>query len=352
MKSPTVAARPPPAYSGRMGMAAWSVKNRVAVNIFTLVIIFAGYYAAFNELQRDLFPDVTTNFILVTTLDATTAAPEDIERTITVPLEEELANVKGLAKIRSISQDNFSNIFIEVDSAIADIQPVLNDVRQAIDKARAKLPRSAEPPIVEEFDIPLPLVTFTVSYPPGFDVRKIRPVLDDIDRKLKLIPGVSKVLVDGLERREVWVEIDPYRLRLAGLSVTEVMDAVTAKNVNVVGGRLDAAGGQRVVRLLGEITSADQLEDLPIGQSTDGRTVKIRDIASVKETSEKPQSYGRVNLRPAVTFTVVKSAAPMSSTPSAKPARSLPPKPPPSPTRSKPKSSATPPNTSTRASKP
>jgi multidrug efflux pump subunit AcrB len=289
-----------------MGLAAWSVKNRVAVNIFTLVVIFAGYYAAFNELQRDLFPDVSTNYILVTTLDATTAAPEDIERTITVPLEEELANVKGLAKIRSISQDNFSNIFIEVDAALTDIQPVLNDVRQAVDKARADLPRSAEPPVIEEFDIPLPLVTFTVSYPPGFDVRKIRPVLDDIERKLKLIPGVSKVLVDGLERREVWVEIDPYRLRLAGLSFTEVTDAVAAKNINVVGGRLDAAGGQRVVRLLGEITSADQLEDLPVGPSADGRTVKIRDLATVKETSEKPQSYGRVNLRPAVTFTVVK----------------------------------------------
>ena len=289
-----------------MGLAAWSVKNRVAVNIFTLVVIFAGYYAAFSELQRDLFPDVTTNFVLVTTLDATTAAPEDIERTITVPIEEELASVKGLAKIRSISQDNFSNIFVEVDPAINDIQPVLNDVRQAVDKARAELPRSAEPSVVEEFDIPMPLVTFTVSYPPGFDLRKIRPVLDDIERKLKLVPGVSKVLVDGLERREVWVEVDPYRLRLAGLSLTEVMDAVAAKNVNVVGGRLDAAGGQRVVRLLGEITAAEQLEDLPLGRSSDGRTVKIRDIASVKETSEKPQSYGRVNMRPAVTFTVVK----------------------------------------------
>ena len=109
-----------------------------------------------------------------------------------------------------------------------------------------------------------------------------------------------------MERREVWVEVDPYRLRLAGLSLTEVMDAVAAKNINVVGGRLDAAGGQRVVRLLGEITDAAQLEDLPLGRSTDGRTVKIRDIASVKETSEKPQSYGRVNMRPAVTFTVVK----------------------------------------------
>ncbi len=289
-----------------MGLASWSVKNRVAVNIFTLVIIFAGYYAAFSELQRDLFPDVTTNYIQITTLDATTSAPEDIERTITVPMEEELANVKGLQKVRSISQDNFSNIFIEVDPGIDDIQPVLNDVRQAVDKARPKLPRSAEPSVVEEFDIPLPLVTFTVSYPPGFDLREIRPVLDEIERRLKLIPGVSKVLVDGLERREVWVEVDPYRLRLAGLSLTSVMDVVAAKNVNVVGGRLDAAGGQRIVRLLGEITAAEQLEDLPVGDAPDGRTVKIRDIATVKETTEKPRSYGRVNLYPAVTFTVVK----------------------------------------------
>ena len=289
-----------------MSLSSWSVKNRVAVNIFTLVIIFAGYYAAATQLQRDLFPDVSTNFIQITTLDPQTGAPEDIERTITVPIEEELGNVNYLEEIRSISQDNFSNIFIEVDPAIEDIQPVLNDVRQAVDKAKADLPASAEPPIVEEFDIPFPLVTFTVSYPPGFDVRKIRPVLDEIERRLKLVPGVSKVLVDGLERREVWVEIDPYRLRLAGLSFRDVTEAVSAKNINVVGGRLDAAGGQRIVRLLGEITEAAQLEDLPVVKRSDGRTVKIRDIGTVKETTEKAQTYGRTNLRPAVTYTLVK----------------------------------------------
>ena len=289
-----------------MSMAAWSVKNRVAVNIFTLVIIFAGYYAAGTQLQRDLFPDVSTNFIQITTLDPETGAPEDIERTITVPIEEELGNVDYLEEIRSISQDNFSNIFIEVDPALEDIQPVLNDVRQAVDKAKADLPASAEPPIVEEFDIPFPLVTFTVSYPPGFDVRKIRPVLDEIERRLKLVPGVSKVLVDGLERREVWVEVDPYRLRLAGLSFRDVTEAVAAKNINVVGGRLDAAGGQRIVRLLGEITEASQLEDLPVVKRPDGRTIKIRDIGTVKETTEKAQTYGRTNLRPAVTYTLVK----------------------------------------------
>ncbi len=289
-----------------MSMASWSVNNRVAVNIFTLVVIFAGYYAAFTQLQRDLFPDVSTNFIQITTLDPTTGAPEDIERTITVPIEEELGNVKGIKEIRSISQDNFSNIFIEAEANIEDIQPVLNEVRQAVDKAKADLPRSAEPPIIEEFDIPFPLITFTVAYPPGYDVRKIRSVLDEIERKLKLVPGVSKVLVDGLERREVWVEIDPYKLRLANLSFAEVMDAVAAKNVNVVGGRIDALGGQRVVRLLGEIAEASQLEDLPVMKRPDGRTVKIRDIGTVKETTEEARTYGRTNLRPAVTYTIVK----------------------------------------------
>jgi multidrug efflux pump subunit AcrB len=112
-----VAAAARAAYRGDMSLASWSVKNRVAVNIFTLVVIFAGYYAAFTQLQRDLFPDVSTNFIQVTTLDPETGAPEDIERTITVPIEEELGNVDYLEEIRSISQDNFSNIFIEVDPA-------------------------------------------------------------------------------------------------------------------------------------------------------------------------------------------------------------------------------------------
>ena len=106
-----------------MSLSSWSVKNRVAVNIFTLVVIFAGYYAAFTQLQRDLFPDVSTNFIQITTLDPETGAPEDIERTITVPIEEELGNVDYLEEIRSISQDNFSNIFIEVDPALDDVEP-------------------------------------------------------------------------------------------------------------------------------------------------------------------------------------------------------------------------------------
>jgi multidrug efflux pump subunit AcrB len=288
-----------------MSLPAWSVHNRVAVNLLAIVLLVAGYLAATTRLKLDLFPDVSTNFIQVTTLDTTTSAAEEIERTITVPIEEELASVRGIKRIRSFSEDNFSNIFIEVESSVTDLDPVLNDVRQAVDKAKARLPATIEPPVIEEFDIPMPLVTFTVAYPVGFDPMSIRDQLERMERKLRIIPGVSDVLADGLDRREVWVEVDPFRLQAAGISIEQVTEAVRRKNLNVVGGRLDGAGGQRVVRLLGEIRDPEELAEIPLKTGAGG-TLLLRDVATFRDTSEEPRTFGRADLQPGVTFTIVK----------------------------------------------
>lgn len=288
-----------------MSLAAWSVRNRVAVNLLALVLLVSGFLAATTRLKLDLFPDVSTNLIQITTLDPTTSVAEDIERTITVPIEEELASVRGVKRINSFSEDNFSNIFVELESSITDLDPPLNEVRQAVDKAKAKLPSTIEPPIIEEFDIPLPLVTFTVSYPASYDPMKIRPRLERLQRRLQILPGVSSVLADGLDRREVWVEVDPYKLEASGVSMEEVTDAVRRKNLNAVGGRLDGAGGQRLVRLSGEIRDAQELAEVPIKVSA-GRTLLLRDVATFRDTSEEPRTFGRADMRPAVTFTIVK----------------------------------------------
>ncbi len=288
-----------------MSLSEWSVNNRVAVNLLCVLLLVAGWLSATTRLKLDLFPDVSTNFIQVTTLDLTTSAAEEIERTITIPIEVELGSVRGIKKIRSFSEDNFSNIFIEVESSITDINPVLNEVRQAVDKAKARLPSTIEPPVIEEFDIPFPLITFTVSYPPGFDVMSIRPQLERIERNLRIIPGVSSVLADGLDRREVWVQVDPHKLEAAGLSIEAVADAVRRKNLNAVAGRLDAAGGQRLVRLIGEIRSAEELADVSL-KTNDGRTVLLRDLATFSDTTEEPRTMGRADMQPAITFTIIK----------------------------------------------
>jgi len=288
-----------------MNFATWSVKNRVAVNLLTITVLIAGFFTAANRLQLDLFPDVSTNFITISTLDLTTSLPEDIERTITIPIEEELANVKGVIRIRSTSQDNFSNIFLEIDSSITDLDPVLNETRQAVDQARSELPRTAEDPVIEKFDIPFPLVTFSIAYPAGTDLRTVRGQLESIKRKLKIVPGVSDILVDGMEEREVWIEADPFRLQAAGLTFPQLTQLIQRKNINRVGGRLDASGGQRVVRILGEIENAADLETLPI-KSTEGKLLLLRDVATVKETFARAERIGRTNLKRSITFTVVK----------------------------------------------
>jgi len=277
----------------------------VAVNLLTVILLVAGFLAATTRLKLDLFPDVSINFIQITTLDPTTSIAEEIERTITIPIESELASVEGVKRIDSTSEDNYSTIFVEVDSSVTNMDPILNEVRQAVDKAKAKLPPTIEPPIIEEFDIPMPLVTFTVAFPEGFDPMTMRDQFERIERRLRITPGVSKVLADGLDRREVRVEADPYRLERLGVSLEDVTAAVARKNLNTVGGRVDGAGGQRLVRLTGEILAPDELGRVPV-KTRDGRTVLLRDVATFLNTTEEPRTFGRTDLRPGVTFTIVK----------------------------------------------
>lgn len=288
-----------------MNIAGWSVRNRVAVNMIVVALLVSGIFAAATRLSRDIFPDVSTNYIRIVTVDATTSLPEDIEKLITVPIEENVAGVTGLQTMMSFSQDNLSTVFLEIDPAIEEMEPILNDVRQQVSIARGELPTSAEEPLVEVFDIPLPLITFGVMLPPGFDLAANRAVFDQLERELRQLRGVSDVLVAGLNRREVWIEVDPYRAELAGMGFSEVAQAVGRQSRNWTGGRMATSAGEHAVRLQGEFRSVEEIEEVAV-RAVGERVVRLRDIAAVKESQEQETWRGRVNLRPGITYTVVK----------------------------------------------
>ncbi len=287
-----------------MNIARWSVENRVAVNLLAIAVLVGGFLAAGLRLQRDIFPDVSTNFIRITTPDATTSLPEDIEQLITVPIEEELSGITGLVDLISFSQDNISTIFLEIDPAIDDLDPVLNEVRQQVSIARTNLPPSAEESVIESFDIPLPLLTFGIMTPPGFDLTAERAVFDRLERELTVVPGVSEVLVAGLTDREVWVEVDPYRAQLVGLGLAGITQSVSASSRDWTGGRITTQSGEQVVRFAGQIRAPEDLEHLRI-PSPSG-IVRLRDFATFKETQEEISWRGRINLHSGLTFTIIK----------------------------------------------
>lgn len=287
-----------------MNIARWSVENRVAVNIIVIALLVGGIFAAATRLPRDIFPDVSTNYIRIMTVDATTSLPEDIEQLITVPIEERISGVSGLINVVSFSQDNLSSLFLEIDPAIDEMEPILNEVRQEVSLARQELPDSAEEPLVEIFDIPLPLLTLGVKLPAGFDLTEERALFDRLERELKVVRGVSDVLVAGLGHRELWIEVDPFRAEAAGVGIPAIAQAVGEQSRNWTGGRITTRAGEQIVRLDGEIRAPEELEDLAI-PSPNG-LVRLRDIATFKESPEEENWRGRINLEPGLTFTVIK----------------------------------------------
>lgn len=288
-----------------MNLPSWSVRNRVAVNIIAAAILVSGFFAAATRLPVDLFPDVSTNFIQIQTIDPTSSTPEDIERGITIPIEQELGGITGLLNLISVSQDNVSSIFLEIDSAVKNLDPVVNEVRQQVTRARPKLSSTAEEPLVQEFEIPFPLQTFGLRLPPGFDRETIRTLVSRMEQELRSLRGVADILIDGLPDPEIWIEVDPYMAEIRGLSLPAIQEAVNRRSRNWVGGRIEGPGGERVVRVPAEVTLAEELESLGLPRPGGGIT-RLRDLAMIKDTAAREQTRGRLNLNPAITFTVVK----------------------------------------------
>jgi multidrug efflux pump subunit AcrB len=286
-----------------MNPARWSVRNRVAVNLLTVVILATGLFLGTAKVPRSLFPDIAWNYISIGVLDRSNGLPEDIERLVTIPIEESLASVKHIKELTSISQPNFASIWMQVEAG-EDAEPVLNDIRQEVARIRSRLPLTIEEPVIELFDAPFPLFGLGVTLPPGVEARELRPQLDRLERELRLVRGVSRVNVDGLERREVWIEIDPVRAEAHGVSPAAVLAAVQAANLDTAAGRERGVGGERVVRVIAQAQRASDFETMPVGVGTEGSTVLVRDVATVRETAEEARSRARVNLRPGVGFTV------------------------------------------------
>lgn len=286
-----------------MNPARWSVRNRVAVNLLALVILASGFFLGVAKVPRSLFPDIAWNYISIAVLDRTNGLPEDMERLVAIPIEEALASVKHIKELTSISQPNFAVIWMQVEAG-EDAEPVLNDIRQEVARIRSRLPNTIEEPVIELFDAPFPLFGLGVTLPPGVLAQEIRPQLDRLERELRLVRGVSRVGIDGLERREVWIEVDPVRAEAHGVSPAAVLAAVQAANLDTAAGRQRGIGGERVVRVIAQAQRPEDFEVMAVAVGANGRTVLVRDVATVREAAEEARSRARVNLRPGVGFTV------------------------------------------------
>lgn len=256
------------------------------------------------KIQREAFPAVSYDIVTVSTIWPG-APTEDVEKFVTIPLEEEIASVSGLQDIDSRTDEGISTVGITIDPGISDKRKVVNDIQRAVDRVK-NLPEEAEDPEVFELATrEFPIIEISIS---GAVTEKFRrQYAESLKDRLLDIDGVSQVNEIGWRDYEFWVEVDPKKLTEYYVSLQEIMDALQTRNVTVPGGQLTAEDKEFNVRTTGEFKTAEEIGEVIIRANDSGNWLRVKDVATVKESFEDPTTIAKVNGENASAMVVVKT---------------------------------------------
>jgi multidrug efflux pump len=281
-----------------------AVKKRTSVVVLAIIIIIFGYMS-YNSLPREAAPDITIPYIFITT-SYPGVAPEDIEQSITIPIEKKLKGLEAVKQIRSSSTEGMSSIIIEFVAG-TDIEEVLSKTKDKVDLAKPELPADLEEdPEVFEINISeLPIVVLSLSGTAG--LVRLKEIAEDLQDDIESIPGVLEAEVTGGLEREIRVEPDPHKLAYYGLSIVSLQSVIAKENQNVSGGAIRMGDGRFQLRVPGEFKSPDEIYGL-IVRLHEGQPVYLKDVARVVDGFKDEEGRSRFNGHEAINIAVKKRA--------------------------------------------
>lgn len=274
---------------------------RTTLSIFVVVALVG--LISYRTIPVELNPDVTVP-VIITTIVHQGISPEDAERLLARPTEIELKNVDGIEQIRSFSNEGAATIITEFDVNF-DPDLALNDIRSAIDRAKARFPQETEEPIIQEVSAAtVPVVQIAISGE-GVPERVLLQTAQDLQREIESLPDILSADMIGAREELLEVIIDPGQLETYGLTNNQVVQAVTTNNRLIPAGMIDTGQGSFSIKLPGLIETADDLYNLPIAANAEGVLV-LSDIADVRRTFKDAERYAYANGQQAISLDVQK----------------------------------------------
>lgn len=270
-----------------------AVRKPISTCLLFLGVIIFGLFSLKN-LAIDQYPEMDPPYITVATVYAGANAA-DIETNITRVLEDQLNSVDNLKEITSTSKDNVSMITLEMEWG-SDLDVAMNDVRDIVSRTQTLLPDEVDYPTIFKFSSSMmPVMLLSVTADESYYA--MDKILDDrLVNVLNRVNGIGSVSVIGQPVREIQVNVDPERIEAFGLTIESIGGIIASENLNVPAGSMDLASGTYNVKADGEFTDSEQLKHLVVS-TRGGRTVKLSDVAEVKDTIQKITMDTRANGR-------------------------------------------------------
>jgi HAE1 family hydrophobic/amphiphilic exporter-1 len=275
-----------------MTLTELSIK-RPSFIIVIFTILIGGGLISYNQLSYELLPDFSPPILTVTTTYPG-ASPATVESQVSKPLEDALSGLENISEVTAFSLDNASVMLLEF-KASANIDKVLEDAQRKVNNMQNALPEGAQTPVLAKIEPNASPVLQVSAVAKNMSDRDFMELLDDqILPQIKQTKGVAEVQVIGGEKRELRVNVDKDKMKLYGLSMAAINQAIAAANVEFPTGKLKSTEEQMTVRLAGKYKSVNDLENLIL--TTNGTSpIRLGDVADVVDGSKDQITVSRFN---------------------------------------------------------
>lgn len=276
--------------------------DRSRTTLLLFLFLLLGGTAAYQAIPKESNPDVTIPMIYVS-MALEGISPEDAERLLVRPMEQELRSLEGIKQMRGTASEGRASVMLEFDAGF-NPDKALQDVREKVDTARSKLPQEADEPRVNEINVSLfPVLSIGLSGP--LSERELITVARRLQDAVEAIPEVLEVDIGGDREDLLEVVVDAQVLESYGIDFDQLASLVRRNNQLVAAGSLDTGHGRMALKVPGVIETIEDVMSMPVKVEGD-TVVTFGDVAMLQRTFKDPTGFARINGEPALVLEVSK----------------------------------------------
>ena len=280
---------------------AWFARNPVAANLMMVFIIMSGAMAT-QAVREEVFPELELNRVRIN-VPYLGAAPEEVESGVILRIEEAIQGIDGIKEIQSTASEGSASVMVELELG-ADARRVVDEVKNQVD-AITTFPIETEEPIIRELIARNQVTDIAISG--ATDVFTLKAIAEQVRDELSILPEITQVDIVSAPPYEISIEVPETALRRHGMTFDQVADAVRRSSLDLPGGSVRTAGGEILLRTIGQAYRGNEYEDLVLWTRADGTRLRLGDVATVVDGFAETDQYARFDRDTAVMVSVFRT---------------------------------------------
>lgn len=282
-----------------MSIPRFFARQPVLVNLLMLAIIVAGVFAL-NRMPLENHPSIDLDMAVIV-VNYLGASPDEVEKLITLPIEDQISSLPDIDYISAISSEGRASFIIKYEPELEDFDQSVADLKAEVDKVENDLPEEARDNIyVIKIATDEIWPVGGISLGGDYSIDGLNKLAESLKDEFLDIKDVSSVEIHGTLKREIWIEADRSRLNASHVSLSELAIAIQMANINLPSGRVTLGREEFLVRSMGEVSSPEEIGKIIVRADLSGSAIRVKDVAYVNDTFQKDEVVSRINGKPSV----------------------------------------------------